>query len=43
MIPLEPAYLRIEPAGGEPPPWLDCDTGADLARARSWPVTRAGR
>ena len=43
MTPLEPVYLRIEPAAGEPPPWLDCDTGADLARARSWPVTGAGR
>jgi molybdenum cofactor guanylyltransferase len=36
MRPLEPARVRIEPAPGEPPPWLDCDTGADLARARAW-------
>ena len=43
MTPLAPAYLRIERAAGEPPPWLDCDTGTDLARARSWPVTGAGR
>ena len=41
MTPLAPAYLRIEPAAGEPPPWLDCDTPADLARARDWPVTGA--
>ena len=32
--PLEPALLRLTPAPGEPPPWLDCDTPEDLARAR---------
>ncbi len=43
MTPLEPAHVRIDPGPGEPPPWLDCDTGADLARARDWPVAGAGR
>jgi molybdopterin-guanine dinucleotide biosynthesis protein A len=32
--PLEPARLRLDPAPGEPPPWLDCDTPEDLSRAR---------
>jgi molybdopterin-guanine dinucleotide biosynthesis protein A len=34
MAPLRPARLRCWPEPGEPPPWLDCDTWADLARAR---------
>ena len=34
--PLEPAMLRLDPAPGEPPPWLDCDTPEDLERARGW-------
>jgi hypothetical protein len=29
----------IGPAPGEPPPWLDCDTEADLRQAREWPGT----
>ena len=35
LAPLSPRRLR--PTGGpdEPPPWLDCDTPADLARARA--------
>jgi molybdopterin-guanine dinucleotide biosynthesis protein A len=35
LAPLSPRRLRpaIEP--GQPPPWLDCDTPADLARARA--------
>jgi molybdopterin-guanine dinucleotide biosynthesis protein A len=47
LNPLEPALLDPavpDPAGlgyalaaGEPPPWLDCDTPDDLARARAWP------
>jgi molybdenum cofactor guanylyltransferase len=34
--PLEPAMVRLDPAPGEPPPWLDCDTPGDLERARNW-------
>jgi molybdopterin-guanine dinucleotide biosynthesis protein A len=40
MAPLNPAQVVIEPVPGEPPPWLDCDTEADLARARHWPQAR---
>jgi molybdopterin-guanine dinucleotide biosynthesis protein A len=40
MTPLDPAHVLIEPAPGEPPPWLDCDTDADLRRARDWPPVR---
>jgi molybdopterin-guanine dinucleotide biosynthesis protein A len=43
MTPLDPAHVVIEPAPGEPPPWLDCDTETDLRRARDWPVTGSGR
>jgi molybdopterin-guanine dinucleotide biosynthesis protein A len=32
--PLEPVLVHAERAPGEPPPWLDCDTPADLERAR---------
>jgi molybdopterin-guanine dinucleotide biosynthesis protein A len=32
--PLAPALVRLAPAPGEPPPWLDCDTPGDLRRAR---------
>jgi molybdopterin-guanine dinucleotide biosynthesis protein A len=42
MSPLNPVHVVIEPGPGEPPPWLDCDTDADLHRARGWPVTGAG-
>jgi molybdopterin-guanine dinucleotide biosynthesis protein A len=38
MTPLDPARVRIEPKPGQPPPWLDCDTDADLRQARSWPA-----
>jgi molybdopterin-guanine dinucleotide biosynthesis protein A len=34
--PLEPVLVRLTPAPGEPPPWLDCDTPEDLDRARGW-------
>ncbi|HEX3489758.1 MAG TPA: NTP transferase domain-containing protein [Streptosporangiaceae bacterium] len=34
--PLEPVLVRCPPAAGEPPPWLDCDTQAELAAARAW-------
>jgi molybdopterin-guanine dinucleotide biosynthesis protein A len=40
MAPLSPAQVVIEPVPGEPPPWLDCDTEADLSRARDWPQAR---
>jgi len=36
MAPLNPAPVLIDPGPGEPPPWLDCDTDADLRRARAW-------
>jgi molybdopterin-guanine dinucleotide biosynthesis protein A len=39
MTPLDPALVVIEPEPGEPPPWLDCDTDADLRQAREWPGT----
>jgi molybdenum cofactor guanylyltransferase len=39
MQPLDPAPVVIGLAAGEPPPWLDCDTGADLSQARGWPGT----
>jgi molybdopterin-guanine dinucleotide biosynthesis protein A len=32
LAPLGPATIRPEP--GEPPPWLDCDTPADVEHAR---------
>jgi molybdopterin-guanine dinucleotide biosynthesis protein A len=35
LAPLGPARLRPDVPAGEPPPWLDCDTPADLARARA--------
>jgi molybdopterin-guanine dinucleotide biosynthesis protein A len=34
LAPLRPVRLRLETAPGIPPPWMDCDTPADLARAR---------
>jgi molybdopterin-guanine dinucleotide biosynthesis protein A len=34
--PLDPVLLPDETAAGEPPGWLDCDTAADLRRARQW-------
>ncbi|MBV9384109.1 MAG: molybdenum cofactor guanylyltransferase [Streptosporangiaceae bacterium] len=34
--PLEPVMLRLRPAPGTPPPWMDCDTVDDLRRARAW-------
>jgi molybdopterin-guanine dinucleotide biosynthesis protein A len=35
LAPLAVRRLRPEVPPGEPPPWLDCDTPADLARARA--------
>jgi molybdenum cofactor guanylyltransferase len=34
LAPLAVRRLRPEVAAGQPPPWLDCDTPADLERAR---------
>jgi molybdopterin-guanine dinucleotide biosynthesis protein A len=34
LAPLQPIRLRPTAPPGSPPPWLDCDTPADLARAR---------
>ncbi|MBV9203935.1 MAG: NTP transferase domain-containing protein [Actinobacteria bacterium] len=34
FAPLRPALVRLAPAEGQPPPWLDCDTPDDLRRAR---------
>ncbi len=42
LAPLRPASVRIRPGPGEPPPWLDCDTEADLRRAQYWHA-RAGQ
>jgi molybdenum cofactor guanylyltransferase len=35
LAPLSPRRLRPTVDPGQPPPWLDCDTPADLARARA--------
>jgi molybdopterin-guanine dinucleotide biosynthesis protein A len=35
LDPLRPARVSC-PAGDGPPPWLDCDTDADLRQARAW-------
>lgn len=35
MLPLRPAGLHCDVAAGQAPPWLDCDTAADLDRARA--------
>jgi molybdenum cofactor guanylyltransferase len=42
LAPLDPALLSYPVAATEPPPWLDCDTPADLAVARSWEL-RSGK
>lgn len=34
LAPLDPVVLRCDPAAGQPPPWLDCDTPDELALAR---------
>jgi molybdopterin-guanine dinucleotide biosynthesis protein A len=34
--PLGPVLTRCITEPGEPPPWLDCDTPAELAAARAW-------
>jgi molybdopterin-guanine dinucleotide biosynthesis protein A len=35
LAPIGAARWRPDVAAGDPPPWLDCDTPADLARARA--------
>ncbi len=35
LAPIAPGRWRPEIRPGDPPPWLDCDTPADLARARA--------
>jgi molybdopterin-guanine dinucleotide biosynthesis protein A len=35
LAPIAVRRWRPDVAAGEPPPWLDCDTPADLARARA--------
>jgi molybdopterin-guanine dinucleotide biosynthesis protein A len=35
--PLRPGLLSFPALAGQPSPWLDCDTPAELAAARSWP------
>ena len=35
LAPLGPVRFHPDTPPGEPPPWLDCDTPADLARARA--------
>jgi molybdopterin-guanine dinucleotide biosynthesis protein A len=36
MDPLAPVLLHYPRAPQDPPAWLDCDTGEDLACARAW-------
>jgi CTP:molybdopterin cytidylyltransferase MocA len=45
LAPLRPALLPCPREPGEPPPWLDCDTADELARARrlSGRARRRGR
>jgi molybdopterin-guanine dinucleotide biosynthesis protein A len=40
LAPLAVRRLRPEVPPGTPPPWLDCDTPADLARARALAAAR---
>jgi molybdopterin-guanine dinucleotide biosynthesis protein A len=42
LRPLRPVMLAYAPAPGEPPPWLDCDTPADLALAQRVAAGLAG-
>jgi molybdopterin-guanine dinucleotide biosynthesis protein A len=41
LSPLDPELVRFEPEPGEPPPWLDCDTPADVEHARRLAAGRA--
>ena len=42
LAPLAVRRLRPPVAPGTPPPWMDCDTPADLARARAMATGRPG-
>jgi molybdopterin-guanine dinucleotide biosynthesis protein A len=42
LTPLRPTRLRPAVPPGNPPPWLDCDTPADLARARQLAAATEG-
>ncbi len=42
LAPLAVRRLRPPVAPGQPPPWTDCDTPADLARAREWAAAARG-
>ena len=42
LAPLQPVRLRPAVPPGSPPPWLDCDTPADLTRARQLAAGREG-
>ena len=42
LAPVAPVRLRPTVPPGAPPPWLDCDTPADLARARRLAEEREG-
>ena len=41
--PLRPVLIPAEPAVGEPPSWLDCDTPEDVAAALGWAERVADR
>ncbi|MFW3169993.1 molybdenum cofactor guanylyltransferase [Geodermatophilus sp. CPCC 206100] len=41
LAPLAVRRLHPDVAPGQPPPWTDCDTPADLARARAAAATRS--
>ena len=43
LAPLAVRRLRPAVPEGTPPPWTDCDTPADLERARAWAADIAGR
>ena len=40
LAPLRPALIRDAGPADGPPPWLDCDTPAELAAARAWLAAR---
>jgi molybdopterin-guanine dinucleotide biosynthesis protein A len=39
--PLRPVLVSYDLRAGEPPPWFDCDTAADLQAARRWAAVRS--
>ncbi len=40
FAPMRPAAVAADATAGEPPPWLDCDSPADLRLAREWAARR---